>query len=1036
FTNCFHISNLCQNKCLNNGTCIINSEDKRESCLCSKAFSGDRCQINIDECSSSPCRHGGLCIDGLGEFICSCPEGYEGRFCEIPIDPCQNNPCENQGTCIRTAYNNNFRCVCPTNYSGRLCQILIRNFCASSPCLSNATCENLPHGYRCYCPTNDLCDKTKINNITCSMSSLNHTNQCVYGTCLNGKCNCFPGWTGVFCSEDIDECKVNPCNNQETCYVSIIQEISILMILKNTPGSYVCSCPPGTTNKNCQNIQCVESSCLNGGICSRKDNGISFCQCPANFYGHHCELLVVNTRHNQATLDTCLINNCSSKRNNNRCDHECNFAQCQFDNYECTLKRDPWDLCPISDCWRLFRNGQCDEKCNIKECLLDGFDCDEQLLTCNISYCQSKMLNGICDHECNKIGCDYDRDDCLPMQNDGLLGTIILQLEISKEIFDKRKELFLQRFSSILNSPVKISLNKDGSELILPWYKDGNDKTKPIGVKIYITILKTCNSSMSSNCQFDNVRQSVDYLGALQQNGELAQRLQMPISDINILPDSAQPIQDKSKYVYMAVIIPCFLVLTLLVGYGLLQRPKRLIKAPVWFPSIFIDENKRELSWINRTKTKNTNYDLTNNKRQKFEHNSLSPDCETIPSNTLNIPGGPNGDINVLQLEISRRDPYGKFEADEETSLNFYINSGADIHCRLATNQETLLHLACRRRRLTAVRVLIAHGCDANARDIYGATPLLRAVAAKAFDIVQFFLTNANILKLDINASTFTSERDNEELPGDNPLRKAIRAHYNDIAECLLIGGADVDATDRCDASGGGNETRIGRTALHYAAIENNMNGALLLLKHGANIEAQDEHLETPLFKAAYNLSFATWEVLICRGAKSQIANEDSYIPKSIALKQIGAGPFRFGPDSDEVLNNIKPKSDAEKHFIQWLKNECPPNCHLESTNPKKETIRKKPIVKKKTNFIHHYPQTTQILNNNNLHPLPAPPAAAPPPPYNMTHCYQQPFYSQYSIPTSYSHVEHFQPSPPPSSQCEIADQELYFPISYPSFSL
>ena len=44
-------------------------------------------------------------------------------------------------------------------------------------------------------------------------------------------------------------------------------------------------------------------------------------------------------------------------------------------------------------------------------------------------------------------------------------------------------------------------------------------------------------------------------------------------------------------------------------------------------------------------------------------------------------------------------------------------------------------------------------------------------------------------------------------------------------------------------------------------------------------------------------------------------------------MKQIGAGPFRFGPDSDEVLNNIQPKSDAERHFIQWLKNECPSNC-------------------------------------------------------------------------------------------------------------
>lgn len=67
--------------------------------------------------------------------------------------------------------------------------------------------------------------------------------------------------------------------------------------------------------------------------------------------------------------------------------------------------------------------------------------------------------------------------------------------------------------------------------------------------------------------------------------------------------------------------------------------------------------------------------------------------------------------------------------------------------------------------------------------------------------------------------------------------------------------------------------------------------------------------------------------MLICRGAKTQIANEDGYTPKSIAMKQIGAGPFRFGPDSDEVLNQIEPKSDAERHFIRWLKNECPPNC-------------------------------------------------------------------------------------------------------------
>jgi ankyrin repeat protein len=47
----------------------------------------------------------------------------------------------------------------------------------------------------------------------------------------------------------------------------------------------------------------------------------------------------------------------------------------------------------------------------------------------------------------------------------------------------------------------------------------------------------------------------------------------------------------------------------------------------------------------------------------------------------------------------------------------------------------------------------------------------------------------------------------------------------------------------------------IGRTALHYAAVENNMNGALLLLKHGANIEAQDEHVSLTI-ENIYNISF------------------------------------------------------------------------------------------------------------------------------------------------------------------------------------
>ena len=65
----------------------------------------------------------------------------------------------------------------------------------------------------------------------------------------------------------------------------------------------------------------------------------------------------------------------------------------------------------------------------------------------SVTDCQAKRLNGICEHQCNQVDCDYDREDCALAQNDALLGTIILQLEIDKEAFEKRKDVFLQRFS-------------------------------------------------------------------------------------------------------------------------------------------------------------------------------------------------------------------------------------------------------------------------------------------------------------------------------------------------------------------------------------------------------------------------------------------------------------------------------------------------------------------------------------------------------------------------------------------------------------
>ena len=39
--------------------------------------------ISPDECLSSPCLNGGLCVDGDNGYTCNCQPGYEGLHCQI-----------------------------------------------------------------------------------------------------------------------------------------------------------------------------------------------------------------------------------------------------------------------------------------------------------------------------------------------------------------------------------------------------------------------------------------------------------------------------------------------------------------------------------------------------------------------------------------------------------------------------------------------------------------------------------------------------------------------------------------------------------------------------------------------------------------------------------------------------------------------------------------------------------------------------------------------------------------------------------------
>ncbi|XP_060574827.1 LOW QUALITY PROTEIN: sushi, von Willebrand factor type A, EGF and pentraxin domain-containing protein 1-like [Ruditapes philippinarum] len=111
---------------------------------------------------------------------------------------------------------------------------------------------------------------------------------CFEGSCKNGAtcnpklpfgfdCLCAEGYTGVLCEEEVNECDVDPCQNDGTC--------------KDLVADYQCTCKSGFTGKKCEADidDCIGSPCDNGGTCIDETNGFS-CSCANGFEGPMCEV--------------------------------------------------------------------------------------------------------------------------------------------------------------------------------------------------------------------------------------------------------------------------------------------------------------------------------------------------------------------------------------------------------------------------------------------------------------------------------------------------------------------------------------------------------------------------------------------------------------------------------------------------------------------------------------------------------------------------------------------------------------------------
>ncbi|VUZ54040.1 unnamed protein product [Hymenolepis diminuta] len=240
-----------ESPCLNGGKCEAISGVKFK-CTCETPFYGDRCEKQMDICFGKPCKNGGTCkmIDSLGHYRCECSTGFTGPNCEENIDDCKDVVCKNGGVCVDGV--NNYTCECAPGFRGKLCEDAFQYCIDENPCKNEGVCVmHNPTGFKCICPQ---------------------------------------GWGGLDCSENLDDCEYNKCQNGGTC--------------KDSVGGYNCECPRGYTGEYCEHsipsrITVVKSSvsfgctfnrCMNGSVCHPDMSPIGYrCNCPSGHGGTFCE---------------------------------------------------------------------------------------------------------------------------------------------------------------------------------------------------------------------------------------------------------------------------------------------------------------------------------------------------------------------------------------------------------------------------------------------------------------------------------------------------------------------------------------------------------------------------------------------------------------------------------------------------------------------------------------------------------------------------------------------------------------------------
>lgn len=266
--------------------------------------------------------------------------------------------------------------------------------------------------------------------------------------------------------------------------------------------------------------------------------------------------------------------------------------------------------------------------------------------------------------------------------------------------------------------------------------------------------------------------------------------------------------------------------------------------------------------------------------------------------------------IPVNARDHRGRTPFLSVGRNKDTEIaELLLSHGADIDTRSCINS-TALHFASLQGNITITEFLLAKGIDVNTANNAGETPLIFAAYIGKEDLVNTLLAHGADIEAHASVKGFT------------PLTAAVSGGCLGSILILIKHGAQVKAEDNG-----------GATPLHYAAYRNRLEAAEILLKNGALINARAKDGRTPLHSAVYGDSLEMIEFLISRGA--DICAEDFYretpLRKAESKIQKKTAEFlsRFHVKVQRRIASIRKLLEEKRYYDAWLASmkaikECP----------------------------------------------------------------------------------------------------------------